>query len=198
MTAQRARSYWTALGPDWLIKAAVTLAALALALCAHADTLSICFNYSCAEEAKVYFAAAALNPLEQWLNAAPDDEGERRILALVIGRMYAVSGQQTPIHADRGGNFDDGGLNGRMDCIDHSTNTTRFLQLLELRGWLQHHVVLDPVWRGRLLWAHRAARIRSLQSGEEFVVDSWFFDTGQPAAVFPLRDWLRGARANGK
>jgi hypothetical protein len=39
--------------------------------------------------------------------------------------LYGWAGEQSDIH-NRGGNYADAGI-GRMDCIDHSTSTTRLL-----------------------------------------------------------------------
>jgi hypothetical protein len=96
-----------------------------------------------------------------------------------------------------------------MDCIDHSTSTTRLLKLMEARGWLRFHRVLDPVRRSRFLFdQHFSAAVEEVgpaaaAAGEmlrvgdgrpaaRFAVDSWFFDNGTPAAVMPLEDWLSG------
>ena len=38
-----------------------------------------------------------------------------------------------------------------MDCIDHSTNTTAYLRLIERHGWLKFHGVGERVVRGRML-----------------------------------------------
>jgi hypothetical protein len=115
----------------------------------------------------------------------------------VIGRLYAWAGEQSDIHNDRAGNFDDGHVPGKMDCIDHSTSTTRLLKLLEARGYLRWHRVLAPVERGvgKLFFVHGSAVIEEKTDGDapRFVVDSWFVDNGQPAVILPLGDWKKGA-----
>jgi hypothetical protein len=55
--------------------------------------------------------------------------------------------------------------------------------------------VLAPARRARLLlFEHFAAQIETLdpESGGRYVVDSWFFDNGQPAAVMSLARWQAG------
>lgn len=171
------------------------LVALALpGLSAQAEALTICYNYGCYAKAPVNYTDRALFPLRLWLAAADAAAEEREAISLVIGRMYAIAGEQTPIWRDRGGNYADGGENGKMDCIDHSTNTSAFLRLLQARGWLRFHEVLEPVMRRRYLFAeHWTARIRERQTQSVYAVDSWFFDNGHPAAVLPVEDWLAGA-----
>jgi hypothetical protein len=87
-----------------------------------------------------------------------------------------------------------------MDCIDHSTTTTRFLRLLERRGALRFHRVLEPARRG-LVFQHLAARIEeigpSLMPAEteqirRFAVDSWYVDNGRPAPIIPMELWQEG------
>ncbi|HWS12263.1 MAG TPA: hypothetical protein VN279_05670, partial [Rhodocyclaceae bacterium] len=129
-----------------------------------------------------------------------------------VGRLYAWAGERSPVGADKGGNLPDGDTFGRMDCIDHSTSTTRLLKMVEARGWLRFHRVLDPVRRSRfLLDQHFSAAVEETgpaaavtpAAGEmlkvsegrpaaRFAVDSWFFDNGTPAVVMPLEDWLSG------
>ena len=84
-----------------------------------------------------------------------------------------------------------------MDCIDHSTNTTAYLRLIERHGWLRFHTVGERVLRGRMLSDHWAARVVERGSGDEWVIDTWFLDPGLPASVFPLRAWLERRRAGG-
>lgn len=208
--------------PCWRAFAARLLAAallLAPAARAAAEQVEICYNYDCRVRTLVNFEPAALEPVRHILQNAADAAAEREGIAYAMGWMYFLAGQQSPIWRDRGGNYDDGDyLDGRMDCIDHSNNTTRFLQLLERRGWLRHHRVLAPVRRGRFLdlhWAgHVAERAGEDASGNaaglratgepgtgiarEYAVDTWFFEPGHPAMVAPLRDWLRGVRPPGR
>ena len=125
-------------------------------------------------------------------------------MAVVVGRLLGWAGQQSPIAADRGGNYADDAVYGRMDCIDHSTTTTRLLHLLERRGLLRFHRVLEPALRLRLVvFRHYSALIGETQDGDgdgeargRFVVDSWFFDNGDAAAVMPLDAWLKGESPN--
>lgn len=170
------------------------LGALALpVLSAHAEVVTICYNYGCYSRAPVDYSEAQLERLHRMLAAAADANAERAAISAVIGRMYAIAGEQTPVWRDKGGNYADGGENGKMDCIDHSTNTTAFLRLLQARGWLRFHDVLAPIMRRRFFFAvHWSARIREREAKKVYVVDSWFVDNGRPAVVLPVEDWLAG------
>ena len=176
----------------WLI-----LAIGLFSLSASADEVSICYNYDCAVTARVDFLAIELGAIRKLLIGSKDAAGERQAISQVIGLFETAAGKQTPTWADKGRNVNDDGVDGRMDCIDESRNATTYLRLLESKGWLKYHQVLDLVIRAPLLVNdHWAARIMEKQSGLEFAVDSWFLDNGQPAFIAPLEAWRHGAEPN--
>jgi hypothetical protein len=165
------------------------------------ESVSVCFNYSCAEEQAVVFSEQQVAQVQDVMRKAETSEQERVLLSLVLGQLYAWAGQQSPIAADRGGNFDDDEVPGRMDCIDHSTTTTRLLRMLDRRGALNFHRVLEPAWRGLFFPTHYSAQIEVIRPFmmqaeteyiQRFVVDSWFVANGEPAPVLPLDEWMEG------
>lgn len=182
---------------------------LLASLTAAADQrVSVCFNYGCYAQAEVVYREAQLSEVRALLAAPRDAAHERERIALAVGRLLGWAGEQTPISADRGGNYADDGVHGKMDCIDHSTTTTRLLRLIEGRGWLHHHQVLEPAGRRRyVIFDHYAAQIEERgpdgfeqlngRAPARYVVDSWFFDNGQPAAIMPLARWLAGESPHG-
>ena len=194
--------------------------ALAIESAGADEKVKVCFNYGCLAEAEVSFSPAQLDEITVLLRAG-DAAGERARLGEAIGRLYAWAGAQSPIAADKGGNFADDAVYGRMDCIDHSLTTTRFLRLLEARGMLRYHTVEERVLRSRfLLFQHyaaqiverdsapraqlevaevpgvvsdsRDAKVAAIPMAARFAVDSWFYDNGLPAAILPLADWNAG------
>jgi len=124
-----------------------------------AESVAICFNYGCAGSAQVAFSDARLREVRALLADAPDATAERGAIAAAVGRMYRIAAGQSPIGADRAGNFLDDGAVGRMDCIDHSMTTGRFLALLESRGWLRFHRVAERARRTRIIFQHFSAVI---------------------------------------
>lgn len=166
------------------------------------ETLNVCYNYGCASEEAVVVAENQLAWLREMMSRAQTPEAEREMLALVVGRFYAWSGEQTPVWRDRGGNQGDDGQDGAMDCIDHAMTTTRFLEMLARRSWLRFHRVA-PVERRLLFFVlqHFSAAVEELgplrdplhPSPERYVVDSWLRDNGEPAVILPLEAWREGA-----
>jgi hypothetical protein len=175
-----------------------------------AEELSICYNYGCLAQARITYSNAQLAWVHARLATARDPAAERAMLAEVIGRLYAWAGRQSPIWRDRGGDYADDVADGRMDCIDHATSTTRLLRMIEARGWLKHHRVLDQVMRSFLILQHFSAAIEEVVAtadrqrhgtvqpagaervSAQFVVDSWFFDNGAAPLIMPLDEWKRG------
>ncbi|WP_323003285.1 hypothetical protein [Denitromonas sp.] len=123
------------------------LACLAPVASQAAVDVPICYNYGCVTETVVRFPEDDLRSLQRQLRAANSAAEERAIVAEVIGWMYREAGKQSPIHADRGGNFADEGVDGRMDCIDHANSTTRLLGVLEARGALRFHKLMPQARR---------------------------------------------------
>ena len=130
------------------------------------SSVSICFNYGCVREELVRFRAATLTRLVARFASSQTAEEERAVLGEALGRLYRVAAIQTPIAADRAGNLLDEGVEGRMDCIDHATSSTRLLRLLEARGALRFHRVLEPVRRTRFIFQHYSAAIEELSCAE--------------------------------
>lgn len=161
------------------------------------ERVEICHGYGCLVQVDVAYSDGQLGEIRRLLFSAVDAVGEREMLALAIGRMYAWAGQMTDIRNDRGGNLADAGVPGKMDCIDHSTSTAHLLRLLEARGYLRWHRVVGIEVRNwaYLFPAHYSAVIEENEGGEaaRFVVDSWFVDNGQPAVILPLDEWKKGA-----
>jgi hypothetical protein len=165
---------------------------------AAAEDVSICHDYGCQARTTVHYSAADLDQVARVFDEARSPATERDAMARAVAWLYFYAAQQSPIWRDRGENFDDDETQpGRMDCIDHSTNTTAFLRLLERRGWLRFHAVGEPVMRGVGIDDHWAARVVERGAQGEWVVDTWFYEPGVLAAVFPLAAWRAGARPPG-
>lgn len=168
------------------------LLALGLPLGVAAEPVGLCYNYGCTVQTEVEVSPGQLESLGRELLKARDAESERRLLAEAVARLYRIAGTQAPIWRDKGGNSEDDAVEGRMDCIDHSTNTTHFIALLAGRGWLRYHTLLPRQMRRRgLIFDHWTAAIED-GNGEKFAVDGWFFDYGETPAVIPFEDWLDG------
>ena len=163
------------------------------------EWIPVCYGYGCLIETEIRLVDKDWQPIAARMVATVDAVSERESLALVIGRLYSLAGEQTPIHNDRGGNYADEGVFGAMDCIDHATTTTRFLRAIERHGLLRWHRVLPKDVRSSFfVFEHYSAVIEEIpllpeEPAARFAVDSWFVDHGLPAVILPLEDWKKGA-----
>jgi hypothetical protein len=169
------------------------LAALLFWQLANAEELSVCFNYGCSTAAPIILSASERHNIAALFEAVDGAEGERASIARAVATMHDLAATQTPTRNDRPGNFEDELVSGRMDCIDHASNSTTYLNFLQARGWLKHHRVLTPLRRAPwLLDVHWGARIAD-DKGAEFMVDSWKAKRGTPVPIIPIKAWMRGA-----
>lgn len=141
------------------MRALAALLCLSWCLNAGAAGVDVCFNYGCANQMAVTFNGSQLARVHDLLAEVSDAEAERSALARVVGLMLAYAGEQAPIGADRAGNLADEGVDGRMDCIDHSTTTTALLRLVDEQGWLRFHRVSSPERRSFVIFQHFSAVI---------------------------------------
>ena len=125
------------------------------------ERVEVCFNYGCAERTPIFVATEDFERLAAKFQDIGGPEEEREAIARAVAALFEVAGGQTPVFADRRGNLLDAGVEGRMDCIDHSTTTTGFLRLLEDRGWLRHHTVGTPARRTNWVLQHFSAVIEA-------------------------------------
>lgn len=153
---------------------------------------SVCSEHTCRRVTVV-----GLQP-EQWqrerrlfLPPPLDAVQERERIAQAIALMEAMVGPLTGTEQDKGRNFQGVGIEGQMDCIDESTNTTTYLTMLLKDGLLKWHSVEDRATRGFFIfgWPHTTAVIRDTVTGQLYAVDSWFLDNGQPPYIQKLEDW---------
>lgn len=119
---------------------------------------------------------------------------ERLRIRRAVALLEQIAGHQHPTYRDwRMDEINPAGI-GCMDCIDEAVNTTTYLRLLEERDLLQFHEVMAKAFRGPLqLDTHYAGQIRQRDTGELYVVDSWFLANGWPPYVQKTSDWLAKA-----
>lgn len=155
----------------------------------------ICYNYSCNRTAHVRPS------IEDWGRvvapfkpAAHSPQEERQMIRRAIALLEQIAGEQTPTYRDRGRNPIVDAWPGQMDCIDESINTARYLELLQQRGLLRWHTVVERAYRAPfMLDQHWAGQIVELQTDKRYAVDSWHLDNGNPPYIQAISDWHRKA-----
>ena len=159
------------------------------------DRFSICYDHSCASVETVSVNKdewrRAIAPLSRVAKSAPD---ERAAIADSVAVFEEIIGERLGTSVDRGGNLAGLGKPKQLDCIDESTNTNTYLQMLEQEGLLTYHTVMDRSTRFGIFvgMPHTTAVIRENDTGVRYAVDSWFFDNGQPPYIVELEAWKSG------
>ncbi len=143
-----------------------------------------CSGYNCQRRQTVGFS------MEQWeairgifSHPSKDATDERDRISRVIGLMESFTGPMTGTVNDKGGSSAPLFREGQLDCVDEAINTATFLFLVNREGFISYHELRGPASRG---WLD--------ETGKAFVVDSWFFDNGQPAVIIPFDLWVKGWR----
>lgn len=163
----------------------------------HPSSFTICYGYGCRNSARVQLSAAHWARVRDVFSTMPSDAArERACIALAIGVMESIVGPLTGTDVDIGGSFQAAFRKHQMDCEDEAVNTCTYLLMMQDDGLITYHDIYKPTMRGFMVmgWPHVAAVLKDKETGERFVVDSWFEDNGHPAHVVPYREWKSGWR----
>lgn len=174
-----------------IILCCLVLVSLPWPLDAKDLSFKVCTNFGCKRQQEVSLSKANWQELGQLFAKKPASAAEERErIAQAIGWLETWVGQQTGTDKDKARNRG-AGEPGQLDCIAESTNSDRYLSLMEGRSWLRFHRVKPRVRRAPFFFdSHWTAVIETLDGKESFAVDSWFFANGHPASIIPLKDWF--------
>jgi hypothetical protein len=156
---------------------------------------SVCHGHGCRNLDTVALSGAEWKEISFIFQQVINDPAvERDRIRQAIGMLETRVGKITGTAGDKGGNWAGFGLDGQMDCIDESINTTTYLRMLAGQGLITQHTVEGRETRGWFIfgWPHTTAVIRERASGQLWVVDSWFLDNGEPPFILPLTVWKQG------
>ncbi|MFT7532699.1 MAG: hypothetical protein ACI9FD_003732 [Gammaproteobacteria bacterium] len=159
------------------------------------ETFVVCYNFTCRSEWVVVFNDREWRFIDAIFSPAADTpEQERQQIMHGIKWMEEFVGRYTPTHRDLARNYTKFNDNldddvGQLDCIDESLNTTTYLKAFEQRKLLRYHQVMDRAMR-RAFWnQHWAGRVQEKESGDTYIVDSWFRDNGEFPYVLSEASW---------
>lgn len=156
-----------------------------------------CSHFGCS-----YRHTMSLND-EEWgeitryfAEALPDAVSERTQIAQAVGHIERIMGEKAGTKSDRPGAsiIPLHSTRGQQDCIDEAYNTSTYLQFMEADNLLKWHKVGLPAHRGMIFdrWFHNTATVIEIESGQSYVIDSWFGANGEPADITTLEAWSDG------
>jgi len=154
--------------------------------------IPICHGFGCNIKSMISLSTAEWHSVAGWVTAnAPDPSTERDQIRQAIGWMEVLVGRHGPGREDRALDLKYVTYRtGQMDCIDESFNTTTYLKLFENQSLLRWHRVVERIQRRAIFDAHWASQIEEIQTGDRYVIDSWFHDNGLLPNVQKTEDWV--------
>jgi hypothetical protein len=162
-------------------------------------SVHVCHAYGCRMRTKFTFTEQDIAELtaimKKWRTKADTAEDERRGVAYAIGWIETRVGNVIGTKDDRAGmDFSGSGDPTQQDCVDESTNTTSYMQILQSRGLLKHHTVGTPFAKDNYLrgiagWTHWTAILTETATTQRWAVDSWIYANGENPAIIEAEKW---------
>jgi hypothetical protein len=162
------------------------------------NTIWLCHAYGCQQQTRLAFTQTNVRDIAALMAKtmkADTPSEERRAVASAVAWMYVYTGKIAGTIADRPGmDYDGSGDPTQMDCVDHSTNTTSFLLVLQHNGLMNHHTVGRSFARGDSLqalkrWPHWTAIIIEKTNSQRWAIDSWVRPIGENPIVVEAEKW---------
>lgn len=157
----------------------------------------VCYSHDCSKSVNVHLSPDRWSRVRAFFDPPSRDPGEERErLGRVIGEMETAVGEVTGLDQDVAGTFTGIFRKNQMDCVDEAINTSTYLTILKDEGLVRFHDIRTPARRGFFLngWPHVATILVEKESGERYVIDSTFLDSGGQAYVVPYKQWKSGWR----
>ncbi len=162
----------------------------------HADgsvTQRVCFNWSCKSRQRITMTAADMAEVANQMALCPGNSLHDRLQRMRIGiwQMETLAEKYQPLFAnDEAVNDRDQVLEGRMDCIDNTSNTTTYLNVLHDLGLLPGWLMEEPRIRQRFSdLVHWTAVVVDSRDAGSWSVDAWLRPNGHLPFVMPLKAW---------
>lgn len=154
----------------------------------------ICHGFSCSYKTRMGFEKQDWQALLAHFNPpARTAEEERRTIAMAVRNIERYINQNSGLHPDQGKAETFEKDEDQMDCVDETINTSLYLKFLDEAGVFRFHEFAQPVHRGYLvngMWPHNSAAVREISTGVIYVIDSYYYDSGEKIAVVPFDTWL--------
>jgi len=159
------------------------------------QSFTMCYGYGCRRSQYVELTAADWDEVRGLFTPPPADAmSERAAIQSAVALLEQKTGNVVGTKLDKGGSKIGLGNPYQLDCVDEALNTTNYLILMKNDGLLRFHDLRGPATRGFFIagWPHTTAAIMETEGGAAYVVDSWFFDNGEPPVILPIAEWQGG------
>ena len=161
---------------------------------------TVCFNYGCSSTKEIKLSDAEWAEVTALVQTqAPTADAERKQLAAAVAKLELIVERYTATK-DLGGTLKNVNKSGQLDCMDEAANSTTYLILLEQQGFMHFHKTQTTAWRGAIIvshWPHTTAVVRETATNADYVIDSWFRDSGVMPDIVALAEWKAGWKPEG-
>jgi hypothetical protein len=156
-----------------------------------------CFNFTCRTQVRTFVTPEEFADIAaEFKTPAATPREERQRIKRAIAKWETVVGRRTGTWRDKAEDESDTlAAEFQLDCMDEAFNTTSYLMMMNDAGLLRWHKILYPHSRGIISafgLPHHSATIQDKQTQRLYVVDSWFYDNGQPPVIMPIEPWEKG------
>jgi hypothetical protein len=161
----------------------------------NGNSMTICYGFVCRRRLEFEFTAADKKALDAIMakgkaSAAAERAAVQEAVVWWDRRLGPILKTTTRIaRADFRHNADA----TNYDCWDTTRNITSLLLLLQSWGYLRHHTVSEPKYRGNwLVWQtpHNTPVIKDRAGGGDFVVDMWTVGYAEKPQVMTVAQWM--------
>ena len=157
--------------------------------------MTVCYGFVCRRRMEFEFTVADKKALDAIMakgkaSAAAERAAIQTAVVWWDKRMAPILG--TNIRLPRA-DFRHRADETNYDCWDTTRNITGLLLLMQDWGYLKHHTVSDPRYRGNVLvlqTPHNTPVIKERAAGGEWVVDMWTVGYAQPPQVMTVAQWM--------
>jgi hypothetical protein len=161
----------------------------------NGNSMTICYGFVCRRRLEFEFTAADKKALEAIMakgkaSAAAERAAVQNAVVWWDRRIGPILG--TTIRLARA-DFRHNADATNYDCWDTTRNITSLLLLLRDWGYLRHHTVVNPRYRGNVLvlqTPHNTPVIKEKAGAGEWVVDMWTVAYAQPPQVMTVAQWM--------
>jgi hypothetical protein len=159
------------------------------------NLMTVCYGFVCRRRETFEFTAADKKALAAIMekgkaSAAAERAAVQNAVVWWDKRLGPVLGTTTRVpRAD----FRHRADASNYDCWDTTRNVTSLLLLMQDWGYLRHHTVTDPRYRGNVLvlqTPHNTSVIKERAGSGEWAVDMWTVGYAQPPQVMTVAQWL--------
>lgn len=153
--------------------------------------ITVCFDFGCNTKASVSLNEKYLQQIRHVFKINTSAIKERENIRHAIALLETITGNNLGTSLDIGKNHDGRELSYQMDCIDESTNSTTYLNLMKRQGLLKFHDVGERKMRSKWVFdQHWTAVITDNKTLVMYAVDSWYLDNGQLPYIQLLEHWM--------